>query len=106
MPPFPLLRRAVPHGAVAVVFGGGTNDPASELDDPVLGPVAIARPAGVRDEGAMATVLGDDYGDVWISGDRRLAKGLRRDERIIGCRDDQRRHANAMHDPQCAGAIV
>src|SRR5262249_10286621 len=80
-----------------------------KLHNLILRPVTIVATRAQRaraDEAAMAAVRADAQVDVRVAGDLWVVKRLRRDERIIFRRDNQRRNRDAIDDPHRAGAVV
>src|SRR5467141_1955602 len=54
----------------------------------------------------MATVRADPQIDMWVAGEPWIVERLRRHERIVFGRDDERRDADAIDDSHRAGAMV
>src|SRR5262249_3580314 len=77
-----------------------------EVHDLVLRPVPIVLAGSRADEAAVPAARGNTEINLWMTSDFRVAEWLRRDERIILRRDNERRHGDAFDDPQRAGALV
>src|SRR5436190_16521995 len=94
------------RGALAKAGGPCLRGVVDEVHDLVFGPVAIVTRAGRADEAAVAAVAAYTQIDVRVAGDLRIAKGLRRDERVVFGGDDESGDADAMDDAHGAGAMI
>ena len=74
----------------------------------MFGPVAVVAGGGVRlgEEGAVASVLGFDEGDVGIGGDRFVGLGGDADEGVVEGVEDQRGDGDAVQHARGGGAGV
>src|SRR5436309_8600218 len=97
-------------GRQSSVFGRQSprafNDILDELHDLVFGPVAVITRAGRGDKSTVAAMAAHPQIDMRVAGDLRVAKRLRRDERIVLGRNDERRDADAIDHAHGAGAMV
>jgi hypothetical protein len=75
-----------------------------KIDDLALGPAALVRGIAIATvsefakEGAMATVIGLDIGDVWIRSDATQGFRLHANEGIVRGVDDEGRDGDAIDD--------
>lgn len=94
--------------SVGVVFCVGLDRavPRYEGDDLPLGPVAIVDTVPLFHKSAMTAVWRELHGDIGIAGDGGVAERPGRHERIVGRRNDEGRHRNAVNDPHGARPMV
>jgi len=71
---------------------------AAELDDAVLGPVAVFAVGAVGEEADVAAAAREDEQHVGVGGDAGVAERLDRDERVVLGVDDERRDSDRGDD--------
>src|SRR5262245_11297733 len=80
--------------------------PRDEVDNPVLGPVAVVFSGRRPHEAAVPAVRAELNFEARVARQLRVSKRLRRNERIVFGGDDERGDADALDDPHGACAVV